>query len=275
MQADALNSASDALSALIGGSGENASDFTLEPEQATPFVNLIDALTSAATAELTDESLSPPPPSPFAPPSPPSALPPGQQAPPPPPLQPPISQEEQNDAEDAAREEQRQRDAAVRNKLADSIGKTLDTLSVALLNRAEPGKQVTLKSEAFTGVFAKQSTAPDPTQPPPKLPDDADAAPAALFVDPKAGDPAASLGSGKATGFVVPSTLPALEGVDAVEVSIIVFPVAIRDGGPPTGRGLVSRVASPSTSLTLRSNGTPHARGLEGAAMQLMTPCSP
>ena len=52
------------------------------------------------------------------------------------------------------------------------------------------------------------------------------------------------------TGLRVPS-----QGLTDVETTLLHFPVSVRDGGPPAGAGLVSRVSSPTTSLTLRSGG--------------------
>ena len=164
-----------------------------------------------------------------------------------------MSQEERNDAEDRAREERRREDAIVRNRLADAITDTLQSLSSALLNNAKADR-VTLQASSFSANFARQSILPaDPSTPPPVL--NATQAPAALFIDPNASDPAAALGSSGAQGFVLPSNLPALEGLDSVDTTVLHFPVSIRDGGPPPARGQISQVVSPSTSLTLRSNG--------------------
>ena len=259
--ADALNSASDALSRLLGRSsnGSAESSFALEPEQATPFVSLIDALAGAALADVVPTL---PPPSPATPPPPveawrPADAPAPPESPPAPPAAPPpppTPQEELNDAEDAAREEQRRRDAEVRNKLADAVSNTLETLSVALLNTRPVGQSVTLKSQLFTSTFAKQNITRAPEQPPPTLPTDPEADAAVVFVDP-ADDPVQALGSGAGSGIVIPSGLPALQGFDSVETTLVTFPSSIRDGGPPVGRGLISRVASPTTSLTLRYQG--------------------
>ena len=101
-----------------------------------------------------------------------------------------MSQEERNDAEDRAREERRREDAIVRNRLADAITDTLQSLSSALLNNAKADR-VTLQASSFSANFARQSILPaDPSAPPPVL--NATQAPAALFIDPNASDPAAA-----------------------------------------------------------------------------------
>ena len=221
------------LSSLV-----QASDTPLAPEQATPLVALIDALAQAATASLALPLLPPPPP-PVASPPPPCPLPPGVFALPPAPAAPELTEDE----EDAAREEARKKvresttrpiisgaahhlhrvtycnllcifrilfpqDAEARNALADAVSSSLNGLGKALLNGAEAdAPPIKLVAPSFTGVFAKQSITPDPTLPPPKLV--AGAAPAALFV--AAEDAEEALADGEADGFVVPSTLPALQ----------------------------------------------------------------
>ena len=246
--ASALDEAADSLAVLTTGEGSAG----IQPQDAAPFVELIDALTQAATATILEDAV-PPPPLLTSPPSiPPSPT--GTSIPPPPPL---TSQSEQEAAEDAAREEQRRRDAEVRNSLADSITKTLTVLSTSLLKAtAEVDRPITLKAASFTGVFTRQSVAPDPAQPPPALPADSDAEPVALFVDPNISDPVAALGAGNTSGFVLPTSLPALRGIGSVETTVLYFPKSIRDGGAPASRGLRSTVVSPATSLSLRVNGS-------------------
>jgi len=244
-----LQQGASALSSATAGLDElfvPGSDAQLQPEQAEPFVDLIDSLASAATATV---AFDPPPPLPPGLP-PPAPQPPGATMPPSPPQ---LSEEERNEAEDAAREQARQQAAVVRNQLANAVSDTLNSLSVAMLNNAPPGKVVTLARPTFSATFTRQSITPDPTLPPPQLEEEAE--PAALFVDPATSDPVAALGNGSAQGFVLPSTLPALQGRSAVETTLIHFPVSIRDGGPPPGRGQQSQVVSGATSLTLRSGG--------------------
>ena len=99
-------------------------------------------------------------------------------------------------------------DAVARNALADAISASLTGLGAALLNGAAADTPpIKIEAPSFTGVFAKQSITPDPTLPPPKL--EAGGPPKALFVAQE--DAEAALSDGDADGFVVPSTLPALQ----------------------------------------------------------------
>ena len=247
--ANALNSATQALDSLSQTLSEIGRPLT--SEQAAPFSNLVDALIHVADTLDATPPLPQPPPR-VASPSSSAALPSGAIAPPPAPAQPVLTEDEIQLAEDAAREERRVQNAPVRNTLADSISSLLTALGSAMLVGVEPNSPpITIRAPAFTAVFAKQSVVPNPAFPPPKLvPGDT---PVALFVSED--DAVAALGSGDADGFILPSTLPALQGLTDVETTILHFPNSIRDAGPPAAVGLTSVVASPATSLLLRSNG--------------------